>query len=72
MHPNIEVKEFTVKDEPAFRMRVRMWKCTSPADLNSLEIVQECMRDGEVDFASTYNFLMTDEELKTLAQGLMK
>jgi hypothetical protein len=72
MHPNIEVKDFTVKDETAFRMRVRMWKCTSPTDLNSLEIIQECMRDGEVDFTSTYNFLMTDEELKTLAQGLMK
>jgi hypothetical protein len=72
MHPSIEVKEFTVKDETAFRMRVRMWKSTSPKDLNSLEIIQECMRDGEVDFASTYNFLLTDEELTTLAQGLLK
>jgi hypothetical protein len=72
MHPSIEVKEFTVKDETAFRMRVRMWKSTSPKDLNSLEIIQECMRDGEVDFASTYNFLLTNEELTTLAQGLLK
>jgi len=72
MHPSIEVKEFTVKDETAFRMRVRMWKSTSPKDLNSLEIIQECMRDGEVDFTSTYNFLLTNEELTTLAQGLLK
>lgn len=72
MHPDIKVREFTVKDEEAFRMRVRTWKCSSPKDLNSLEIIQECMRDGEVDFTSTYSFLMTDNELKTLAQGLME
>jgi hypothetical protein len=70
MHPDIQVKEFTVKDEPAFRMRVRMWKCTHPNTLNSVEFIQDCMRDGEVDFTTTYNFLLTNEELKTLAQGL--
>lgn len=64
------IKEFTVKDEPAFRIRVRQWKAIRPADLNSIEFIQECMRDGEVDFTSTYNFLMTDEEIKTLINGL--
>lgn len=69
---SVEIKEFTVKDEQAFRLRVRYWKAIRPADLNSIEFVQECMRDGEVDFSTTYNFLMTDTEIKTLIKGLEK
>ena len=65
-----EIKEFTIKDEEAFRMRVRYWKAMRPKDLNSVEFIQDCMRDGEVDFTSTYNFLMTNEEIKTLIKGL--
>ncbi len=66
----VEKKEFTVKDEQAFRMKVRHWKAINPSNLNSVEFVQDCMRDGEVDFTSTYNFLMTNEEIKTLIKGL--
>jgi hypothetical protein len=66
----VKIKEFTIKDEQAFRMRVRHWKAVSPSNLNSVEFIQDCMRDGEVDFTSTFNFLMTDDELKALAKGL--
>jgi hypothetical protein len=39
--------------------------------LNSIEFIQECIdKDGEVDFTSTYNFFMTDDEVKTLVKGL--
>ena len=65
------MKEFTVKEDQAFRLRVKSWKCVSPNNLNSVEFIQECMKDGEVDFSSTYQFFMTDGELKTLAQGLI-
>ncbi len=68
----VEKKEFTIKDEPSFRMSVRYWKALRPDNLNSVEFVQDCMRDGEVDFTSTYNFLLTDEEIKTLIKGLEK
>ena len=68
----VEKKEFTVKDEQAFRMRVRHWKAVSPANLNAVEFVEDCMRDGEVDFTSTYEFFMTDDEIKTLIKGLEK
>lgn len=67
---SVQKKEFTVKDEPAFRMTVRHWKALRPDNLNSVEFVQDCMRDGEVDFTSTYNFLLTNEEIKTLIKGL--
>ena len=66
----VDKKEFTVKDEPAFRVRVVHWKAVRPNDLNSVEFVQECMRDGEVDFTSTYHFLMTNDEIKNLIKGL--
>ena len=68
----VEKKEFTVKNEQAFRMTVRHWKALRPDNLNSIEFVQDCMRDGEVDFTSTYNFLLTDDEIRTLIKGLEK
>lgn len=65
------MKEFTVKEDDAFRLRVKSWKCLNPNTLNSVEFIQDCMKDGKVDFTSTYQFFMTDEELKELAKGLM-
>ena len=67
---NIDIKEIVIKDEQAFRMRIRHWKALNPKDLNAVEFVQDCMRDGEVDFTSTYQFLMTNEEIKKLIKGL--
>ncbi len=65
------MKEFTVKDDDGFRLRVKSWKCLRPNELNAVEFIQECKdKNGEVDFTSTYQFFMTDAELKTLAQGL--
>jgi hypothetical protein len=64
------MKEFTVKEDQAFRLRVKSWKCISPNNLNSVEFIQECLKDGQVDFSSTYQFFMTDNDMRTLAQGL--
>lgn len=66
------MKEFTVKESQAFRLRVKSYKCLSPIDLNAIEFIQESKnKEGEVDLSSTYQFFMTDEELKTLAKGLV-
>jgi hypothetical protein len=65
------MKEFTVKEDAAFRLRVKSWKCLNPSTLNSVEFIQDCMKDGEVDFTSTYQFFMTDEEMTKLAKGLV-
>jgi len=67
------MKEFTVKENEGFRLRVKSWKCLTPDTLNAIEFIQECKnKDGEVDFSSTYQFFMTDSEMKTLAQGLVE
>jgi hypothetical protein len=65
------MKEFTVKDNQGFRLRVKSWKCLNPAELNAIEFIQECKdRNGEVDMTSTYQFFMTNDELKKLADVL--
>ena len=65
------MKEFTVKENAGFRLRVKAWKCLTPTDLNAVEFVQETMKDGEVEMASTYQFFMTDSEMKLLAEKLI-
>ena len=67
------VKEFTVKENPGFRLRVQSWKCAAPADVNAIEFIQEIKnKDGDISDVSTYQFFMTDTEVKTLAEGLLK
>ena len=65
------MKEFVIKEDKAFRLRVKSWKCLVPSTLNAVEFIQECKTaTGEVDFSSTYQFFMTDEEMHILAKGL--
>lgn len=66
------MKENVIKDTLGFRLRVKSWKCVNPDTLNALEFIQECKDiNGEVDMTSTYQFFMTDDELKILAQSLV-
>lgn len=65
------MKEFTVKENAAFRLRVKSQGCLTPKNLNCVEFIQECLdKDGAVDFVSTYTFFMTNDEIKVLAKGL--
>lgn len=67
------MKEFTVKESSAFRLRVKSWKCISPADLNSIEFINECLDEkGKVTQSSTYSFFMDDNEIRTLCEGMLK
>jgi hypothetical protein len=73
LHPSLQVKDITVKETDGFRLRVKSWKCVSPADLNSLEFIQESLKeDGTVAQTSTYSFFMTDTELKKLAESIVQ
>jgi hypothetical protein len=63
--------EFIIKNQPGFRIRVRTWKCARPADLNALDFVQEILdEDGNVLNTSTYNFFLSDTEIKSLKDQL--
>lgn len=63
------MKEFIIKDYPHFRLKIRIWNCLKPDSLRTIEFIQECIKDGEADFSSTYQFFMTNEEIKLLSQG---
>ena len=72
-HESLDVKQFTVTEDSAFRLRVESWQSVAPADLLAINFVQECLNgQGEVDFSSTYSYNITREELKTLSEGLLK
>jgi hypothetical protein len=67
------MKEFIIKENDGFRLRVKSWKCQRPTDLNSLEFIQEIKNTkGEIHDTSTYNFFLTDDEVKELATGLQR
>ena len=67
----MEKKEILIKENKAFRLKIRQWKALNPANLNAIEFVQECIdKDGEVDFTSVYQFNMTDDELIKVSNGL--
>jgi hypothetical protein len=63
-------KEITIKENPGFRIRLEKHEVISPKGLFSLDIIQESLKDGDVQESQTYNFFMTKEELENLAQGL--
>jgi hypothetical protein len=71
MHESLTVTEFTVKENEGFRLRVKGWECLSPKDVYAIEFINECMTDGKVDYASTYNFFLTKEEIAKLCQSLL-
>ena len=71
-HPDLKVKNITIKDTPSFRVRVESWESISPKGLVAVDIVQECLDEkGEITNTSTYNFHMNREEIKKLCEGLM-
>jgi hypothetical protein len=71
-HPDLKIKSITIKETPAFKVRVESWESISPAGLMAVDIVQECLNDkGEISSSSTYNFHMSRDEIKRLCEGLL-
>lgn len=63
-------KGMTIKESEGFRVRMVKHEVISPKGLFSLDLIQESLKDGEVQHTATYNFFMTKEELQSLAHGL--
>ena len=63
-------KEMIIKQSEGFRVRMEKHEVLAPKGLFSLDIIQESLKDGQVQDSQTYNFFMTKEELQTLAHGL--
>jgi hypothetical protein len=71
IHESIKLKNFTVKENAGFRVRVEQWEVISPKGLYSLNFIQESLDEGQVKDSQVYNFFMTKEELTTLCNGLL-
>jgi len=67
----MEKKEILIKETPTFKFKVRQWQAINPKNLNAIQLVQECLDDkGNVEFESTRNYLLSNEEVLKLAEGL--
>jgi hypothetical protein len=66
------MKEFVLKDVNQYTVRVKKNKCLRPQDLTHIEFIQESKNDkGEVVDTSTYQFFLTDSEIKNLVTNLV-
>ena len=66
------MKDIVVKEQPGFRLRVKAWEALAPKGLFAVDFIQEILNnDGSVNDTNTYNFHMTRDELKVLAEGLL-
>jgi len=63
-------KETIIKNNIGFRLTLKKHEVLAPKGLFSIDIIQESLKDGEVQDTATYNFFMTKDELQNLAQGL--
>jgi len=56
-----------------YSVRVKKNRCLKPQNLTHIEFIQETKNDkGEVVDTSTYQFFLTDAEIKTLATNLVE
>jgi len=67
------MKEFVLKDMNQYTVRVKKNRCLRPHELTHIEFIQESKNDkGEVVDTSTYQFFLTDSEIKTLVANLVE
>ena len=61
-----------IKEKSEFRLTMKKEPCLMPKGLNNIEMIQEQIKDDKVTQTSTYQFFMTQDELKTLAKALVE
>ncbi len=65
--------ELMIKDGPGFQLRLKKWECINPKGLYAVHFLQATKdRDGNIDNESSYEFFMDAEELRNLAEALVK
>jgi hypothetical protein len=69
----MKTKEFIAHETDGFRLRVTKHNCLRPEGLMQVCFIRELKgMDGSVESSSTYEFFMTQEQLNTLAKGLIE
>jgi hypothetical protein len=62
--------ETVIKEHEGFRLVLKKHEVLAPKGLFSVDMEQQCLKDGEITDTAVYNFFMTKEEMTTLAQAL--
>jgi len=62
--------ETVIKEHEGFRLVLKKHKVLRPEGLFSIDMEQQCLKDGVVQDTAVYNFFMTREEIATLASAL--
>jgi hypothetical protein len=63
------MREFVIKEDDEFKLKIRSSKCQVPDDYNTLEFIRETkIHNGELGEESTYQFFLTDSEMNALTQ----
>ena len=63
--------ETIIKEHEGFRLVLKKHEVLRPEGLFSINMEQQCLKDGEVQDTAVYNFFMTKEEMSTLASALI-
>jgi hypothetical protein len=62
--------ETVIKEHEGFRLVLKKHEVLAPKGLFSVDMEQQCLKDGKITDTAVYNFFMTKEEMTTLAQAL--
>ena len=71
LHESIKQKQFTIKENSGYRMRVTQHEVTAPKGIYSIDFIQESLKDGKVVDSQVYNFFMSADDIKVLCKGLL-
>jgi len=63
--------ETVIKESEGFRLVLKKHAVLKPYGVFSVDMEQQSLKDGAVIDTATYNFLMTREEMVTLASALV-
>jgi hypothetical protein len=72
LHESIKQHKFTIKENEGYRMRVTKHEVLAPKGTYALDFIQESLKDGKIVESQTYNFFMTQDDLKVLCEGLLR
>jgi hypothetical protein len=62
--------ETVIKEHEGFRLVLKKHEVLSPKGLFSVDMEQQCLKDGKITDTAVYNFFMTRDEMATLASAL--
>ena len=62
--------ETVIKEQEGFRLVLKKHEVLAPKGLFSINMEQQCVKDGVVQDTAVYNFFMTQDEMTTLASAL--